>query len=183
MKIRAIKPSKSERIYDLFSSVSVNREDLKRKDVPNSGFYEYPLTHEDISRRLDEQSFSLALEHRGDILAYIISYSLSFARALPQDPVLQKLQDSNPKNAYLDQLFLKPGLPAFVAGRICDAWDHIAQGEKIPGAVCAIPQKPWRNEASTRLVIYRGFRRDALVGEGNIELGVFSKPYMLAKGD
>jgi hypothetical protein len=70
-----------------------------------------------------------------------------------------------------------PGLPAFIAGRFVDNWTHILQNANVPGIVTAIPQKPWKNEASTRFAIHRGFsRKGTIIEAGDLELGIFTKP-------
>ena len=178
MKIRTLKPNEAERIFELFKSASVTRNDLSREQVPNSGFYEYPLTAEDISLRLKEPGFSIALADNDEILAYVIAYQLETAgKNGLRDPVLTFLQDRSPDSVYIDQLFLRRGLPLYFAGRLIDSWDHIVQGEKIPSVACAIPQKPWKNEGSNRMAAWRGYRREGFVDEGDVTLGVFTKPY------
>ena len=47
MKVRTIRPSEAERIFELFRSASLTRQDLPRN--PSSGFYEYPLTFDDVA--------------------------------------------------------------------------------------------------------------------------------------
>lgn len=182
MQIRTIKLSDAERIYDLFRSAAVTREDLQRGVVPHSGFFEYPISERDLTAKLQEPQLSLMLEDGQRILAYIIAYDVNAIknRLLPagvNDPVLVAMQNSNPRMVYVDQLYMRPNMPAFVAGRLFDAWERIVQGERIPGAAGVVPQKPWRNETSTRFSLHRGFRRSGTVRDGSIEFGLFTKPY------
>ena len=184
MKINRIQPADFEQIYELFLSAQIKKQDLSRTLIPKAGFYEYHLNEQDFRNRLRDNSFSLSLKNNhGKILAYLIAYSLnscSTKTILSEshvDPVLNRLKYANKDLVYSDQFFVSPSLPIFIAGRLADAWDYIIQGENIPGVVAAIPQKPWKNEASTRFVLCRGFSRKEFLKSQEIELGLFVKPY------
>ena len=184
MKINRIQPADFEQLYELFLSAQVKKQDLSQTQTPKAGFYEYNLTEQDFKDRLRDTSLSLSLkDNHGRILAYLISYTLSSYNKrtiLPEhhaDSVLTRLKSADEGLVYVDQFLMIPSLPVFVAGRLADAWDYIIQGENIPGAVAAIPQKPWKNEASTRFILCRGFSRGDSLRSQEVELGLFVKPY------
>jgi len=179
MRIRQLKESDLGQVFDLFSSVSVTKRQVEANPVPKSGFYEYHLQEQDMKKRLDP-SFSLALEDKGRIVAYLIAYQLSRFHDLKQmnDPVLERLAMADPKTVYVDQLFLSPGLPAYLAGRMVNVWDSQLPVGEVPMVTTAIPQKPWKNEASTRFAICRGYKRQSTVSSEGIELGLFTKPIL-----
>ena len=173
MRIRNLTSADSERVYDAFRSVSVDRN---QQSIPKSGFFEYPLSLDDIRSRLQDNRFSLVLEEGGNILSYMIAYQMREARSISHtDPVLSALEGEGDL-VYGDQLFLSPGTPIFYAGRLADFWTTLVANSNSPGVVCAIPQKPWKNLASTRMALARGFSRQGRVLDGDIELGLFSKP-------
>ena len=68
MKIRNLTIEDTEKIYQLFKASSISREEALAKN-PSSGFYEYPLSPDDIAARLQDPAFSLCLERQGKILA------------------------------------------------------------------------------------------------------------------
>jgi DNA-binding protein Fis len=180
MKVSNIKSSDFEQVYGLFSSAQIRKMDLSKH--VSRGFYEYDLNERNLTERLKD-SYSFALKDRQDkILAYFISYktnSISKEAMMcgnHKDPILQKLK--NQDAVYADQLFIRPELPVFIAGRLLDYWDYIIQNENIQKIFCAIPQKPWKNESSIRFALCRGFKRTDSVLDKGIELGLFEKPYL-----
>ncbi len=182
MKVTNLRFRDAEEVFELFRSAQIGRKDLETGE-PSRGFFEYPLSFQDIEDRLRDPRFSFALrDNNGRILSYLLAYPLSSVRghdALGQneDPVIKIARQQSPDFIYADQLFLSPQLPAFIAGRLFDMGDYVVQGERIPGALTAIPQSPWINRASTRFALARGFSRDGTVKSGEVELGLFSKPY------
>jgi len=182
MKVAGIKQSDFEQVYSLFKSSQVRKEDLSKPIVPSRGFYEYMLTERNLAERLkNDYSFCLKDNH-GRILSYMISYKTNSMsdKAIKcgghDDPVLRKLK--NKDMVYIDQLFVRPELPVFIAGRLFDFWDCVMQNENIQRMVGAIPQKPWKNESSMRFISCRGFERTDSVKDGGIELGLFEKSYL-----
>ncbi len=162
-------------MFDCFSSVSINGNP---ESLPEYGFYDYPLTRFDFQSRLEEGGeCSLGLEEKGRLIAYVLAFPFckTHNMNLRGDLVLRSIQCPHDV-VYLDQLFMKPGLPAHDIGRLLDTWTKVVQDNKPQGVVSAIPQKPWRNAASTRLAIHRGFRRVGKVGNEKLELGIWSKP-------
>jgi len=189
MKIRNLTIEDTEKIYQLFKASSISREEALAKN-PSSGFYEYPLSPDDIAARLQDPAFSLCLERQGKILAYIIAYPINFLKTAllprnPEDSVFNRLQEAAPSAIYLDQSWMNPGLPAFMFGRIMDTFEDMVKAESSPGVLVTIPQFPWTNRSSTRLALHRGLRRsdtiriERLEGEERTEtgLGLFSKVY------
>src|SRR3989344_5949237 len=79
MKIRLARASDSDELYELFKGASVNRSDLVRGEIPQSGFFEYHLSHADIALRAANAPFSLVLEDRNRIIAYLLGYDNKFA--------------------------------------------------------------------------------------------------------
>jgi hypothetical protein len=181
MKISGIKPSDFEQVYRLFQSAQIKKQDSR---FLSRGFYEYGLNEKNLAERL-KNSYSFALKDSHDkILAYIISYKLNSISneammcGEHQDSVLKKLK--NQDIVYADQLFIKPELPVFIAGRLLDFWDYVMQNENIQKIVTAIPQKPWKNESSTRFALCRGFKRTDFVNDNDLEIGLFEKSYLKA---
>ncbi len=182
MKVTNVRFRDAEEVFELFKSAQIGRENLGTGE-PSKGFFEYHLSFQDIEDRLRDPRFSFSLrDNNGRILAYLLAYPLSSvngSNALGQhvDPVIKIARQQNPDFVYVDQVFIAPQLPAFVAGRLFDMGDYTVQRERIPGAITAIPQSPWVNQASTRFAIARGFSREGTVKSGEVELSLFSKPY------
>jgi hypothetical protein len=172
MKITNLRQTDAERVHHAFLQAAVARGERKK-----SGFFEYPLTEEDIRRRLEDTRLSLSLEEQGRLLGYAIAYPLSRISDIDRrkDPVLQRLEGEDDV-VYFDQLFINNSLPLYMVGRFVDSWTNLAFSQGVKGIVCAIPQKPWKNIASTRLVLSHGFNRQNSVSEGDIALGIFAKP-------
>jgi hypothetical protein len=184
MKISNIKSTDLEQVYGLFRSAQIRKQDLSKP--VSRGFYEYDLTEKNLAERL-KGGYSFALKDNNDkILAYILSYRMNSITdeammcGEHKDPVLQKLR--NQDIVYADQLFIKPELPVFIAGRLMDFWDHVMQNENIQRIITAIPQKPWKNESSIRFALCRGFKRTDSVKDNDLELGLFEKPYLKGPG-
>ncbi len=183
MRIRLARPSDNDELCALFRGASFTREDLVSKKAPDSGFYEYPLTHSDIAMRTGNPPFSLVMEDRRNIIVYLLGYDKQFAServALSEhtDPVIERFSRLPNAAVYLDQLFLQRGLPIFHASLLMDTWDHIVQGEKIEFVVASLPQGDWTNRSSLRFALDRGFSRKDKVNSLGVQLGVFSKPYL-----
>lgn len=175
MRIKYLGVGDAGQVYDSFCSVAVAKG---HEHTRNSGFYDYPLTEDDFRARLSCRGLSISLEEQGKLIAYALAYPFSFVPDLDvgHDAVLKRVS-ADPRAVYFDQLFLKPGFPAFIQGRFIDVWTALAQEKNSAGVVTAIPQKPWKNVPSTRLAILAGFSRRATVSGGGIELGVFAKPF------
>ena len=177
MITRNLSVSDAEKIFDAFKSVSVSRG---QENAPDYGFYDYPLTQEDFKLRLHDSRLSIALEDGKDrrLAAYILAYPFNQVGDMDveHDVVLANVCASA-SAIYLDQLFIRPGLPLFIVGRLFDVWTQLAQGYTSEGIVAAAPQKPWKNIASTRFALSHGFSRKGNVKSGNLELGVFAKPF------
>jgi len=179
MKIVNIRQSDFEQVYELFRSAQIRKQDLSKP--VSRGFYEYDLKEQNLAERL-KGGYSFALKDNHDkILAYMISYRMNSITdeamicGEHKDLVLQKLK--NQDIVYADQLFVRPELPVFIAGRLIDFWDYVMQNENVQRIVTAIPQKPWKNESSTRFALCRGFKREDSVNSNDVELGLFAKPY------
>jgi 6-pyruvoyltetrahydropterin/6-carboxytetrahydropterin synthase len=182
MKVSNIKSADFEQVYELFRSYQVRKKDLSKSIVPSRGFYEYDLNEKNLAERL-KGGYSFCLKDNHDkILAYMISYktnSISDEAMMcgkHEDPVLQRLK--NQDMVYIDQLFIKPELPVFTAGRLFDFWDYVMQNENVTRVAGAIPQKPWKNESSIRFVLCRGMKRTDLIKDKELELGLFEKSYL-----
>jgi hypothetical protein len=165
------------RLFGAFQSVQVLPG---QENAPDSGFYDYHLTEQDFKQRLFDPRLSIALEDRKDrkLLAYILAYPFYQIPNVDvsHDAVLSQVRA--PADAiYVDQFFLSPGLPLHTAGRLVDVWTNHALGYTNEGVVTAIPQKPWKNNPSTRFAISRGFSRAGKVKQGDLELAVFTKPF------
>ena len=177
MITRNLSVEDAEKIHDAFRSVSINRN---QERMPDYGFFEYPLSLDDFKARLYDSRLSIALEDgkRREPLAYVLAYPFWQIPDLDtkNDLVLPRLK-GHPELVYVDQFFMKPGLPAFIAGRLVDIWTTLAQGYTRQGTVCAIPQNPWKNIPSTRFAIDRGFSRQGVVKGKNIEFAIFGKPF------
>lgn len=175
MITRNLTAEDAEKVYDAFKSVAVARN---QENAPDYGFFEYPLTKDDFTARLYDSRLSLVMEEKRSLIAYIIAYPFYEIKDIDtkQDLVLPKL-NVNSQAVYIDQFFMKPGFPLFMAGRFIDIWTNHAMGYQIPGTVCAIPQKPWKNIASTRFAVCRGFSRKGSVNDKGIEFGIFAKPF------
>ena len=181
MKTRNLSVDDAEKVYDAFRLVSIDRG---QENAPDYGFYDYPLKVFDFEARLYDGRLSIALEDKGKLVAYMLAYGFWQIPDLDtgDDLVLSRLKGDS-ELIYLDQLFMKPGLPAHVAGRLLDIWTNLALGYTRQGVVTAIPQKPWRNVPSTRFAIHRGFRRQRVVREGDLEIGIFTKPFWELGGE
>jgi 6-pyruvoyltetrahydropterin/6-carboxytetrahydropterin synthase len=182
MKVSNIRQSDFEQVYELFKSSQVRKKDLSKSVVPSRGFYEYDLSERNLAERL-KNDYSFCLKDNHDkIISYMISYKISSLsnEAMKcgnhNDPVLQKLK--NQDMIYVDQLFIRPELPVFIAGRLFDYWDYVMQNENVRKVAGAIPQKPWKNESSMRFVLCRGLKRTDSIKGNNMELGLFEKSYL-----
>jgi hypothetical protein len=178
MRVRLIRQTDIDQIFECFKAAQVRESDIKR-ETPASGFYEYNLSYNDISERA-QTPFSLVLENsRGEILSYMIGYPVSYIREniSSPDPVHEKIRTLEDDVVYADQVYLRKGLPLQIAMRLFDKWDFITQGEKTPLVIGAVPVFPWRNAASERMMIYRGFSRKGFVEEEKTRLALFEKPY------
>jgi len=151
-----------DQVFELFRGTSVSVNDVEKSNPkPKRGFYEYPMSINDLRRKMSDTTFSLLLEDRGRIVSYLLAYPAgqiqSSGMLTPghKDLVLEKLQAIDPRIVYADQLYVKPGLPTYVAGRVSDMFDYVAAGEQTPGIVTAIPQMPWMNQSSTRFALCR----------------------------
>ena len=176
MRTRNLSVDDAEKLYDAFRSVAVRAGDV---NPPKSGFYEYELTEDDFKARLFDARLSIALEDdRRKLLAYALAFPFYMIPDLSSkdDIVFSKLKGDS-ELIYLDQFYTKPGVPAFLVGRILDTWTNLAWGYTRQGVATVIPQKPWKNKASTRFAIQRGFRREGVIKSGELELGVFAKPF------
>jgi len=175
MITRNLSVDDTEKVYDAFMSVAISRT---QENPPSHGFYDYPLTLDDFKARLYDSRFSIALEDRKKLLAYILAYPFhqTTDMDIQHDLVLSRLKAPE-ETVYADQLFMKPGLPLFIAGRFFDTWTNLAWGYIPPGVVCAIPQKPWKNVPSTRFVLARGFNRQKIISSSGLELAVYAKPF------
>jgi len=181
MILRAPKPADVEQIYEYFMSAQVSEKDLNRGS-PKRGFYEYHLSYDDIATRV-RTPFSLVMEEsKGKLVGYVLAYDLSHLPKLNStahhDPVHDNLRVFDKNVVYIDQFFLHPDYPLTLAGRLTDAWEHTIRGEKVPGVICAIPEEPWVNKSSTRLVLARGFSRKGAVKTEKVNLRLFAKPYL-----
>lgn len=179
MQLRHVKRKDVDELFHLFQSVAVKQVDLSRTSVPKSGFYEYTLSFEEFSQRAASPR-TLVIEGGGRIVAYMISYSLDFARSFDnfQDPVLMRLGNLDGSVTYHDQLYLEQGMPHHLASRLFYKMDTIAEGEKAPGVITAVPLAPWKNESSTKLVGYQGFKLTGQVQEPELTLALFTKPFL-----
>ena len=166
------------KVYDAFRSVAVARG---QENAPDYGFYDYPLTQEDFKQRLVDGRFSIGVEDgkNRELVAYVLAYSFEQVQDMDtsHDAILTQVR-ADRKVVYLDQLYMKPGLPLHIAGRLIDAWETLLAPTN-PGIVTAIPQSPWKNVPSTRFSISRGLRRAGTVKDGELELAVFTKPLWL----
>jgi hypothetical protein len=181
MKLKKPTIRDAAEIYELFREAQIDSNNSGNK---KSGFFEYPLTEEDIKTRLGDNRFSLMLMHDGRAIAYLLAYPIASARDFAeQDGVLRQI-NSIPENIYVDQLNSQ-WVPAHVIGRFMDAWTNLLQEARVPGIFSAIPQKPWVNLASRRQAITRGYQRAFSVQEktfsGELELGIYAKPLWLPK--
>lgn len=179
MKLKTPTRKDAAEIYDLFRGSQINASSSRDR---KAGFFEYPLTQEDISTRLQDSRYSLMLMQNGQAVAYLLAYPIASSGDLAeQDGVLRQIT-SNPENVYVDQLNSQR-VPADIIGRFMDAWTNLLQEARVPGVFCAIPQKPWKNLASTRQAITRGYKRTFSIHEktasGDLELGVYAKPLWL----
>lgn len=184
MKVRPIRASDIDQTYERFSQTQINLDDTIRLATAKSGFLEYPLTHQDLKTRAQSQ-FSFLLEDKSRrIICYMIGYPVrdiaSFSSGHP-DPVHAQLQKMEEDTVYVDHLFLEPGQPLHLVMRLVDTFDHIAQCEKVPEVISAIPYSPWRNRSSERIAVFRGFSRQGFIEEGKIRLALFKKPYYLSR--
>ena len=181
MIIRHFRQSDSDEMFDAFKSVSLDTRDLSKRNVPKNGFFEYPLSFEEFRRRA-ESPLTLICERDNRIIAYMISYDVWFARMLKEtgmaDPVFDRIQGLESSIIYYDQLYTKPGLPAYIGARILHTADVQAENGGAPGVICAVPQSPWKNISSTRLAIMNGFAPQEYVKSGNVNLGIFTKPFL-----
>ncbi len=186
-RIRNLNPGwDSERVFELFEKLQLRPEQVNSRDVPKTGFYDYQLSPEALFRRLEAgRDLSLVLEdNQGRILAYLLAYNLRkidsaglLAEQGHEDFVLSKLRYANPRAVYIDQFAIAPGLPVFIAGRLLDVWINMMYGEKVDGAVCAIPESPWQNQSSRRIALVQGFERCGKVDEISLTLGLWAKPF------
>ncbi len=169
-----------ERMYELFLSAQVSKSELTKKNVAKRGFFEYDLSYEAFASRVAEKEANLILERNNEIIAYTIALPISqipSIQKIQHDQVLEDIKHANPKTIYWDQLFLKPNLPIYFAGRLFETMNHKFVNENVPAIIGAIPQDPWQNISSTRFVLAHGFKRESNVKEGEITLGLFTKPF------
>lgn len=181
MIIRMPRAADAEQIYEHFIRAQVSKQNLDRS-TPKRGFYEYSLNYDDIAARASAP-FSLVMEKsEGGLVGYVLAYNLSsipeFKSTTNHDPVHDSLKAFDKNVVYADQLFLHPAYPLTLAARLSDAWEYMIRGEKVPGVICAIPEEPWLNQSSTRLVLARGFSKKAKVKSEGIILRLFAKPYL-----
>ena len=179
MLIRNIKPSDSEQVYENFISESIVKQDLSKKK-PIRGFYEYPLSYDDISRRTDSP-FSILIEQSGGLIGYILAYDINYIQSLSayhQDSVHEKINIFDRDVVYLDQLFINPNYSITLAARLVDTWENLIQKHKVPGVITAIPSYPWKNKSSTRIALARGYSRKNMVYGDKVILQLFAKPYL-----
>jgi len=174
MRVRSARPHDAEQIYSLFRSVSIGEKDLVRR--PKRGFYDYPLGFSDIAERADSP-FSVVLENKGQIVAYILAYDLKHLPRGYDDPVHAAFRGVDESVVYADQLYVHPRYPIGIAGRLTDSWDALVRAEKVPGVVTAVPVQPWKNQSSFRFLLARGYSPQGGVHSGNIVLRVFAKPF------
>ena len=179
MITRNLSVEDAKRVHEAFRSVSISHT---AEHPPDYGFCDYPLTLGDFKARLYDSRLSIALEDRQagkrQLLAYLLAYPFHQVADLDtsHDAVLEDIH-AHPEVIYFDQLYMKPGLPLHIAGRLLDTWTNLAWGSTRQGVVAAVPQKPWKNVPSTRFIISRGFKREGVVKQGDLELGVFTKPF------
>lgn len=162
-----------EQIYELFMNAQVSRQN----PTPKNGFFEYDLSFDDVLERASSQ-FSLVLcNNQGKVMGYILAQDLDAIRRMrTSDPVYTRINFFDGRVVYVDQLFCNN---LTLTGRLTDAWEHMIRGEKAPGIITAIPEKPWQNQSSTRLAIERGFSRTGiLVSTDKVDLRLFAKPYL-----
>ncbi|MDO8741326.1 MAG: hypothetical protein Q7J54_07195 [Candidatus Woesearchaeota archaeon] len=179
MIIRMPKAADAEQIYEHFIRAQVSKQNLDRS-APKRGFYEYHLSYDDIAARA-RMPFSLVMEKsEGRLVGYVLAYSLSYIPEFEskEDSIHNSLKAFDKNAVYIDQLFLHPDYPLTLAARLSDAWEHMIRGEKVPGVICAIPEEPWLNQSSTRLVLARGFSRKTKVESEGVTLRLFAKPYL-----
>ncbi len=127
-----------------------------------------------------QSPLSIALkDNNGIILSYILGYSVNHISNLThQDIIHQNIASLDTSTVYLDQLYLKKGSPLFLAMRLFDKWDYIAQGEETTQVYGATPHTPWRNINSERIAINRGFSRTGFVEQEKTKLALMNKPYL-----
>lgn len=173
MILRTLREKDVHEVYDAFKKAQINSQNAIKS---SSGFYEYSLSEDQIAQRISAgANISLAVEEKGRIILYGIAYPISRTDEIDSDEVLKNLEGERDL-AYMDQLFLEKGMPTYEAGRFMDAWTNEIFKSQAKGIVCAIPQNPWKNQASTRIALSRGFRRYGSVKEKTCELGIFAKP-------
>ena len=174
MKIRNLRIGDASEIYDLFSSAQVSRESER-----TSGFCEYDLTEEEIRERLKLSKLAglgLGLiRDNNRIAGYLIGYPTGFGKEL-DDNILTSV-NAPQDTIYVDQFYMAHGLGVHNAGRLGDLFMHLARDRTQTGVICAIPQLPWRNVASTRIAMANGYKRVGNVAEGDLSLGIFAKPF------
>jgi len=181
MLIRKVKPSDAEEMFANFRNASVTAQDIRGKNIPNSGFYEYHLTFADFKKRA-ESPFSLVCINNRRIVSYSISYSVSYANRLLEsgqiDPVLSEIKDLEGSVVYHDQLLVQRGIPAYYfAARVLQTADRLAQNENAPGVIGATPESPWKNRASSAMLARSGFSKKGNVEWQGFQLGLYVKPF------
>lgn len=177
MIIKHTKQSDSEQIFELFKQNAVYQSDLGEK-VPKRGFFEYHLGYDDIEARVN-MSFSIKWVDKTRIIGYILAYSLKDLDKIGhQDPVHNHLLNLDKDVVYIDQLCINPNYPITLGARLGDSFEYMLRMEKVPGVVTAVPESPWKNHSSTRLVLMKGFSRKGLVKTQNVSLRLFVKPYL-----
>lgn len=183
MKITTAKPRHTDEMYNLFRQMSVTSSDLQRNPV--SGFYEYHLTDRDIMARIASSDYSLVMQDRRKIKAYMLAYPLSeipevlASSSHHEDPVLDKIRRADPFLVYVDQMCISAGCSGVLAARMIDAFEDSMRNEKFNGLVAAIPCKPWINRATLGLALHRGFGREQVIHGEGVDLAIFAKPFLV----
>lgn len=182
MIIRHTKNTDVKKMYDAFKSVSFSKEDFEKGYIPKSGFYDYSLTYPDFSQRVDSP-LSLICENRGELFSYVVAFSIGKVRELIEkgtsDPVLNKLERFDGRLIYVDQFYLKPGLPIQIGANLFDKLTSEAEKKGSPGLIGVISEKPWKNKNSIRFALSHGFSRKGTIKKQNSTLGVFVKPIIM----
>jgi hypothetical protein len=170
--IREVKEKDVKSIFSLFSNSSVR--DLNQK----SGFYDYPLTPDDIRER-SLTGGSLLLEDCGELIAYGIGYRVSdFDKLSHLDEVHKRLNRALGDVFYVDQFCLKSGKPVSLAGQFTHVWYNFAKNNSSSGAISAVPVKPWKNIAALRYNQIHGLVNYCSVEDKGVTLDLFARPFI-----
>ncbi|MBT9145750.1 MAG: hypothetical protein DDT42_01627 [candidate division WS2 bacterium] len=173
-KLRQIAFGDIPELYELFSRAQIKRENSEGR---TNGFYEYNLSFDSFRDRVkisNQDGFGLVLKEGERIRAYLLAYRPSQAREI-SDEVLRQVEVPS-DTVYVDQLCVSPGVQLHQVGRMVDAWNEFLHPRNIIQIFSAVPWKPWRNFASTRLNIARGYKKQGVVSGQGWDLAIFGKP-------